>query len=374
LSTIDTTPSTSHPPFIPSRRAGGEKEGNPSAIVSPSPASLASIRRTLSAHQQPHAGRSTWQIVVSFASFIALCALMYVTLDISTWLTLALAVPAAGFVVRIFILQHDCGHGALFRSKALNDWVGRLCGLVTLTPYANWRRQHLLHHANWNNLDRRESGADIYSTCLTTAEYRALPRRERLLYRLLRHPLVALVLLPPLVFLALYRLPFDTPQTWRRERLSVHGTNLALIALFTTLGLTLGFGAVALVQLPIMVVAAIIGVWLFSVQHRFEGTRWFRRDDWSAPSASLRGTSFLRLPGLLRWFTGNIGYHHVHHLNARIPNYRLAECHDASPALRQVPTLSLGAALRSSALWLWDEERGRMVSFAEARAAAGSRR
>lgn len=335
--------------------------------TTPSAASLDSIRQTLREHQQPHLGRSFSQIAISFLSFIGLSALMYVTLDVSIWLTLALAVPAAGFVVRIFILQHDCGHGALFRSKRLNDWVGRMCGLVTLTPYANWRRQHAQHHATWNNLDRRESGADIYSTCLTTAEYRALPRRQRLLYRLARHPLIALVLLPPLVFIALYRVPFDTPASWRRERLSVHGTNLALIALVVTMGLTLGFGAVALVQLPIMVVAAIIGVWLFSVQHRFEGTAWFRRDAWGAHAASMQGTSFLRLPGLLRWFTGSIGYHHVHHLNARIPNYRLAECHDANPALHAVPTLSLGAALRSSTCWLWDEERGRMVTFAEAR-------
>ncbi|MGE0425701.1 MAG: fatty acid desaturase [Reyranellaceae bacterium] len=332
----------------------------------PPPTDLAAIRRTLGAHQDPHHGRSTWQVAVAFACFIGLCAVMYATLHVSVWLTLALAVPAAGFVVRIFILQHDCGHGSLFRSKALNDWTGRLCGLVTLTPYANWRRQHALHHANWNNLDRRESGADIYSTCLTTAEYRALPPGKRLVYRLVRHPLIALVLLPPLVFLAVYRVPFDTPPSWRRERLSVHFTNLALVALFTTMGLTLGFGAVALVQLPIMVVAAIIGVWLFSVQHRFDGTAWFRRATWSAPAASLRGTSYLRLPGLLRWFTGNIGYHHIHHLNARIPNYRLAACHDANAALRDVPTLGLGAALRSSACWLWDEERHRMVSFAEA--------
>jgi acyl-lipid omega-6 desaturase (Delta-12 desaturase) len=326
-----------------------------------------SIRQTLGEHQQPHHGRSAWQIAVCFLSFIGLCSLMYVTVDISTWLTLALAVPAAGFVVRIFILQHDCGHGSLFRSKTLNDWTGRVCGLVTLTPYAHWRRQHALHHANWNNLDRRESGADIYSTCLTTAEYRALPARQRLVYRLVRHPLIALVLLPPLVFLALYRLPFDTPPSWHRERLSVHGTNLALIAIVTTLGLTLGFGTVALVQLPIMAVAAIVGVWLFSVQHRFEGTAWFRRDNWGAQAASLQGTSYLRLPGVLQWFTGNIGFHHVHHLNARIPNYRLAECHDANPTLREVPTLNLASALRSSALWLWDEEQGRMVTFAAAK-------
>lgn len=335
--------------------------------ITPSPAGIASIRQTLSDHQLPDPGRSIRQIAVSFLSFIGLCALMYVTVDISTWLTLALAVPAAGFVVRIFILQHDCGHGALFRSRALNDWTGRLCGLVTLTPYANWRRQHAQHHANWNNLDRRESGADFYSSCLTTAEYRRLSPLRRLLHRLLRHPLVAQVLLPPLIFLVLYRLPFDTPAAWRRERLSVHATNLALVALFATLGLMRGFGSVALVQLPIMVVAAIIGVWLFSVQHRFEGTAWFRRGTWSAQAASLQGTSYLRLPGLLRWFTGNIGYHHVHHLNARIPNYRLAACHDANAALRQVPTLDLAAALRSSACWLWDEEQGRMVTFAAAR-------
>jgi acyl-lipid omega-6 desaturase (Delta-12 desaturase) len=209
------------------------------------------------------------------------------------------------------------------------------------------------------------------STCLTTAEYRRLPLGRRLVYRLVRHPLVALILLPPLVFIVLYRVPFDTPAAWRRERLSVHATNLALIALAVTLGLTLGFGTVALVQLPIMVVAAIIGVWLFSVQHRFDGTAWFRRVAWSAQAASLRGTSYLRLPGVLRWFTGNIGYHHVHHLNARIPNYRLAECHNANPALRDVPTLGLVAALRSSACWLWDEERGRMVSFSGANPAPG---
>jgi omega-6 fatty acid desaturase (delta-12 desaturase) len=340
--------------------------------MTPAPATIAgtSLRQTLREHQAPRHGRSVRQIAISFGAFIGLCALMYVTVDISTWLTLALAVPAAGFVVRIFILQHDCGHGSLFRSRRLNDWVGRLCSLVTLTPYANWRRQHALHHANWNNLDHRESGADIYSTCLTTAEYHRLTPARRALYRLLRHPLIALVLLPPLVFVVLYRLPFDTPASWRRERLSVYATNLALIAVAVTLGLTLGFGSVALVQLPIMVVAAIIGVWLFSVQHRFEGTAWFRRAAWSASAASLRGTSYLRLPGILRWFTGNIGFHHIHHLNPRIPNYRLAECHDANAALRDVPTLDLGTALRSSAYWLWDEERGRMVPFGAAKPAS----
>ncbi len=303
------------------------------------------------------------QLASSVLPFLALCAAMYATLAVSFWLTLALALPAAGFLVRIFIIQHDCGHGAFFHSRAANDWVGRLCSLATLTPYANWRRQHAAHHANWNNLDRRESGSDIYSACLTVHEYRQLSPARRLLYRLVRHPSIALIALPPLVFLLLYRLPFDTPPHWRRERLSVHATNLALAAIIVGLGLVVGFGAMAMVQLPIMVFAAIVGVWLFSVQHRFEAAHWFANADWSPGGASLRGTSCLRLPAILQWFTGNIGFHHVHHLNPRIPNYRLAACHAASPHLRQAPTLTLRDALKGSGLWLWDEVQGRMVRF-----------
>ncbi|TXL82447.1 fatty acid desaturase [Vineibacter terrae] len=286
---------------------------------------------------------------------------MYATLAVSLWLTLAMAVPAGGFLVRIFVIQHDCGHGAFFRSPAANDWIGRLCSLATLTPYANWRRQHAVHHANWNNLDRRESGSDIYSACLTTREYHRLKPLRRTLWRLLRHPAIALIILPPLVFLLVYRLPFDTPAHWRRERLSVHATNLALATVIAGLGFIVGFGAMAVVQLSIMVVAAIIGVWLFSVQHRFEAARWFTRDEWSAVDASLRGTSYLRLPPILQWFTGNIGFHHVHHLNPRIPNYHLAACHAASHYLQQVPTLTLRDGLKAATYWLWDEAQERMV-------------
>ena len=323
----------------------------------------AALRRTLSRFQAPDQARSLTQIATSFPPFLLLCGIMYATHGLSTWLTLALCVPTAGFVVRIFILQHDCGHGSLFRSEAANAWVGRACSLVTLTPYRNWRRQHAGHHGVWNNLDRRESGADLYSTCLTREEYRRLGRWRRLAYRFVRHPVVALLILPPLVFLLLYRLPFDTPAAWRRERLSVHATNAALLALFGALGLVLGFGAVALVHLPTMVVASIVGVWLFSVQHRFEGAAWFRGPAWNPTTASLRGTSYLRLPRLLQWFTGNIGFHHVHHLDPRIPNYRLEACHADSEVLRRVPALTLSAALRSARLWLWDEAAGRMVRF-----------
>ncbi len=317
----------------------------------------------LSSHQAASPTQSLGQLASSFLPFLALCGAMYATLEVSFGLTWALAVPAAGFLVRIFVIQHDCGHGAFFRSRAANDWVGRLCSLATLTPYANWRRQHAAHHANWNNLDRRESGSDIYSACLTIREYQHFSPLRRVWYRLLRHPAVALIILPPLVFLLVYRLPFDTPAHWRRERLSVHATNLVLAMIITGLGFVVGFGAMALVQLPIMVVAAIIGVWLFSVQHRFESAHWFARAEWSAAGASLRGSSYLRLPAILQWFTGNIGFHHVHHLNPRIPNYRLAACHAASPDLQQAPTLTLRDALRAAGYWLWDEAQGRMVRF-----------
>lgn len=326
----------------------------------------AALRRVLGAHQSAQPSRAVLQLVSTFLPFLALLAAMYLTAHVSFWLTLALAVPAAAFVVRIFILQHDCGHGALFGSKRVNDWVGRMCSLVTLTPYQHWRRQHAGHHANWNNLDRRESGADIYSSCLTTAEYHRLSRRKRAAYRIVRHPLIAHLLLPPLVFVLLYRLPFDTPGAWRSERRSVHATNLSLVTLFVVLGLCVGFGTMARVQLPTITLAAIAGVWLFSVQHRFEAAAWLRRVDWTATAASLRGTSYLRLPQPLRWFTGDIGYHHVHHLNPRIPNYRLAKRHAGSATLRTVTTLGLRDGLRAPRCWLWDESRGRMVSFREA--------
>lgn len=290
---------------------------------------------------------------------------MYLLAPHSFWLSLALAPLAALFLVRIFIIQHDCGHYSFFRSRRANNVTGFLCGLLTLTPYTSWRRQHAGHHGVWNDLDRRETGADIYSSCLTTEEYLALSRRKRWEYRAARHPVVANLILPPLIFLVLYRLPFDMPRSWRRERRGVYLTNIALVGLLGGLGLLLGFGQVALVQTPVMILAAMIGVWLFSVQHRSEKTQWFRHEQWDAQAASLQGSTFLRLPGPLRWFTGNIGYHHVHHLNPRVPNYRLRDCHAALSDLREVPQLSFREAMR--ALWfvLWDERLGKMVTIRE---------
>lgn len=312
-----------------------------------------------------------WQMATSFLPFLALCAAMYWSLALSYALTLALAVPAAGLVVRIFIIQHDCGHGSFLRARWANGAVGMACSLATFTPYAMWRRQHAGHHGRWNNLDCRQSGADIYSSCLTVAEYHDLPPRQRWRYRLMQHPLVAWILLPPLVFLVLYRVPFDTPSAWAAERRAVYLTDLALLALYGGLGLLVGFRAMALVQGPIMVIAAIIGVWLFSIQHRFERALWARQDVWSPIAAALEGSSHLDLPCILQWFTGNIGFHHVHHINPRIPNYRLEACQDACPALRQVPVMKPWQALRAWRAALWDEAAGRMVPFA---AAAPARR
>lgn len=313
--------------------------------------------------QSPVPAKGIGQLATSFGCFLGLCAAMYVTVDLSYWLTLGLGLLASGFLVRIFIVQHDCGHGSFFASRRANDLLGVLCSLLTLAPYAAWRRQHAGHHGVWNHLDRRASGLDIYSACLTVTEYLALGRWRRWLYRLARHPIVSNILLPPLVFLVLYRLPFDMPKSWKRERRAVYATDLALVAIIGGQGLLLGFDRVAAVQLPIIVAASMIGVWLFSVQHRFEHALWVRHERWSFAAAALRGSSFLRLPAILQWFTGNIGFHHVHHLNPRIPNYRLQECHDSHAALQEVPVLTLGGALTAWRYTLWAEDENRMVGF-----------
>ncbi len=326
------------------------------------------IKREVARYQDPCRRQSLIQIANSFGGFFATCVAMYLIAGYSVWLALPLAPLAAGFMVRIFIIQHDCGHRAFFRSKRANAVVGFACSLLTLTPFPSWRRQHDGHHGVWNDLDRRQSGADIYSSCLTVAEYKATSRRGRFLYRALRHPLVANVLLPPFIFTVLYRLPFDMPASWRLERRMVHLTSLAIAAALVGLGLLVGFDHLLVVQLPVTILSVIVGVWLFSVQHRGKETRWERHADWSATGAALRGSTFLRLPRVLQWFTGNIGYHHIHHLNPRVPNYRLQECHEGVAKLSDVPTLSLWQGMRAVRYVLWDESRNRLVTVREAMA------
>jgi len=307
-----------------------------------------------------------YQIVTSLGLYLATVGLMYWSLGISHVLTILLALPASALLVRVFIVQHDCGHGSFLAWKGGNEILGTICGILTLAPYAHWRRQHAGHHANWNNLDRRESGADIYSACLTVEEYRARSNWKRFLYRLPRHPLIAHVAIPPVVFLLLYRTPFDTPKSWIRERRSVWATNLIILACWSTLAWTFGLTGLLLVQLPIVVLSSIIGVWLFSVQHRFDGARWMRRDEWNFTDAALEGSSHLDLPRVLHWLTGNIGFHHIHHLSSRVPNYHLAKCHRSNAFLRPEKPLSLGRAFGASSLTLWDEAQGKLVRFRDA--------
>jgi acyl-lipid omega-6 desaturase (Delta-12 desaturase) len=325
-------------------------------------------RRALLASLAPFQGSSAWRSILQLTStglaYAAAVAAMYATVQFSFWLTLALSLPAAGLVVRIFIIQHDCGHGSYFHSSRANEVLGWFCSAVTFTPYANWRRQHAGHHAVWNNLDERHSGADIYSACLTLQEYLDLPARRRWFYRITRHPIIAQIILPPLIFLLLYRVPFDAPRTWHKERRGVHFTNLALAAMLSVLVVLLGWKQVLMVQLPIMIFASIAGVWLFSVQHRFEDSEWLRQDRWTHLRASLNGSSYLRLPRALQWFTGSIGFHHIHHLLPRVPNYRLEACHEALLARGGVVRmLTLSEAFLAPSFALWDEARHRMVPF-----------
>jgi len=322
-----------------------------------------SLRTAAARYRTPTVAMSVAQLASGFVPLLAIYALMYAGLifGVSYWAIAALSLPAAGLIVRIFIFQHDCGHGSFFRSASANRWVGLACSVVTLTPYENWRRQHAGHHMHWNDLDNRNSGSDIYSTCLTLEEFRALTPARRLFYRFVWHPVVALILLPPLVFLLLYRVAFDTPPAWKRERRSVYVTNAALLVAFGTLVAAFGWQNVLLVHLPTSIIAAIVGVWMFSLQHRFDGAVWARETSWSPADASIEGSSHLVLPKLLQWFTGNIGYHHIHHLDPGVPNYRLESCHRSDPRFAEAPTVTMWQGLSAMRYCLWDEARGRLI-------------
>ena len=323
-----------------------------------------SLLRRAATFQSPLLAHSMWQFASTGAAYLAVLALMYVAYQVSVWLSLALVLPAAGLVVRLFIIQHDCGHGAFFQSRRANFVVGVLCSLATLTPFTNWRRHHAQHHAMWNNLDRRDMTSDIYSTCLTVQEYEAMSPSKRWMARTVRHPVIAHLVIPPLVFLVLYRMPFETPRAWVSERRAVYLTNALIAAVLAAMILPFGIWPVLVIQLPVIAVAAIIGVWLFSIQHRFEDAHWTHSSEWSAIAAAIRGSSFLKLPSVLRWFSGNIGYHHVHHLVPRVPNYRLRACHEACEELfGTARVLTLREALMAPSYALYDESLGRMVQF-----------
>jgi omega-6 fatty acid desaturase (delta-12 desaturase) len=320
---------------------------------------------TLTRYHRPSTARSIFEIAVTVLPFVALWGLTALAVVNGLWWGLALTVPAAGFLVRLFMLQHDCGHGALFPRRRANDWTGRVLGALTFTPYDYWRRTHAVHHASAGNLDKRGTG-DVLT--LTVAEYRALPRWGRVRYWLYRHPVVMFGLGPAWLVLCQHRLPVGLMRAGMVPWVSVLATNLAIALLSAGLIWWLGLVPFLLVQLPITLMAATGGVWLFFVQHQFEDTHWSGGQNWSFPQAALHGSSHYDLPLVLRWVTANIGVHHVHHLSSRVPFYRLPEVLRDHPELHDVGRITLLESLRSVKLTLWDERSQRLISFREARA------
>jgi acyl-lipid omega-6 desaturase (Delta-12 desaturase) len=317
---------------------------------------------TLAPYARPRLGRSLLDLATSVLPYVALLVAMYWALSVSYLLVLLIAIPASGFLMRTFILFHDCSHGSFLSSRKANLWLGTALGLFVYSPFLRWRHDHAIHHATSGDLDRR-GGGDVRT--LTVEEYLALAPRAQLAYRLFRNPLVMFSIGP---IVALVIGPRMIARSARpRMRRSVIGTNIALAALVGALCWLIGWRDYLLLQTPTVLLAGSTGIWLFYVQHQFEDAYWERGDDgWSYADAALRGSSYLKLPKLLQFFSGNIGLHHVHHLSARIPNYNLQRAHDENPIFHDVPILSLRDGLRAVRLKLWDEERGRMVTFGEA--------
>lgn len=324
---------------------------------------LAPWSATVARYKHPDFLKSCWQMASTFLPLAACWYAMYQATFHSAWLTLLLAVPTAGFVVRVFIIQHDCGHHSFFRSRRANDVLGVLCGFITWTPYHFWRRTHARHHVTSGNLHHRGHG-DVAT--LTLDEYIGRSRWGRLKYRLYRHPLVMFLLGASYLFLIRQRFTQGVPRTWWRERWSVYATNALLAAAMLVAWQTIGLGKFLLIELSVMVLASGAGNWLFYIQHQYEEAYWQNHKQWDFADSALKGSSYYRLPWLLQWFTGNIGFHHIHHLNSRIPNYHLPACYNAEPTLREAVTLGLWDSVKCASLKLWDEADQRMITFAAA--------
>ncbi|MDZ4347493.1 MAG: fatty acid desaturase [Candidatus Binatia bacterium] len=304
--------------------------------------------------------KSLWQLVDTFVPYGLLWALMLYTVrqGYPYWVTLALAVAAGGILVRVFILFHDCCHGSFFASRRANTILGYVSGILTFTPYEDWRSAHNIHHATAGDLDRRGVG-DIRT--MTTAEYLAAPRRRRLAYRIYRNPFILFGPGAALLFLFFQR--FTTKGAGKRERQSVFLTNVALLVVGGLASLTIGFQTYLLIQLPVILVGATLGLWLFYIQHQFESVYWTRHESLDPMKVALDGSSYFKLPKILQWFSGNIGLHHVHHARPTIPNYHLQQCHDDIPALHAVEPLTIRTSFKSLRLALYDEKQQKLISF-----------
>ncbi len=339
-----------NPATDPAASAGGDLHPGPPAQ------GAAEWRGIIAPYQAPDHRRALWQITNSFVPYLVLWYLMYRSLEISYLLTLGLAVVAAGFLLRIFILMHDCGHRSFLRSRRGSDILGFVAGILTFTPYFYWRYTHAIHHATVGNLDRRGVG-DIWT--MTVREYNRSSFWGRVCFRLYRNPFVLFVLGPVYMFLIHNR--YADPRAGGRWQRKVQAANLAIAAMVVGLSAVLGLEAYLRLQIPVICISSAIGVWLFYVQHQFEGVRWARQADCDHFRTAMNGSSFYALPKVLQWFSGNIGFHHIHHLSSHIPNYFLDKCHAENPALQQVTTLGLGSSLKTMRYRLWDEERQQLV-------------
>jgi acyl-lipid omega-6 desaturase (Delta-12 desaturase) len=324
------------------------------------PPGLPSWYQATARFEQPDIRKAAWQIIDTLVPYFLLWSVMIWAVHTGApyWVILLLTVPAGLFMVRLFILFHDCAHQSFFSSKRANRIFGYLAGLLTFTPYEKWRAAHWKHHGTVADLDRRGTG-DFWT--MTKSEYLESPRWKRLVYRLARHPFVIFILGPVFIFGIAQRFPLSAKS--RKERTSVYLTDLGLLALVLAAGLSFGFKTYFIIQLPIIFFGGMLGLWLFFVQHNFEGVYWARHSEWMRMKAALEGSSFYRLPKVLQWFTGNIGFHHVHHIRPMIPNYNLEKCCGSEAALQEIKPLTFRKSLRSLGLHLWDEHNKKLVSF-----------
>lgn len=320
-------------------------------------------QKVVAQYSKPSVRKAVWQLVTSFGGLFVGWVLMFLSLQVGYWLTLLLAIPVAGFVVRIFIIQHDCGHNSFFKSRRANDIVGTVCSVFTLVTYKYWRKSHAIHHAHHAELEERGIG-DVWT--MTVAEYLQAPWWKRAVYRLFRNPLFLFGFAPTISFVVLERLPLSSQDKHRPdEKAAVWWTNGVLLAMVVAASAAIGLGTVIAIQLPVIAIASTLGVWMFYVQHQFERTYWEHTPEWDYTLAAMHGSSYYKLPRVLQWFTGNIGFHHIHHLSPRIPNYNLQQCHDENPVLQRVTHLTVRSSLKTIGLALWDEERRRLVTFGE---------
>lgn len=316
------------------------------------------LQAVLAPYRVPDLKRSVWQMINSFVPYVVLWYLMYLSVSVSYWLTLALAVPTAGFMVRIFIIFHDCGHGSFFNSSRANNFWGMVTGFLVYTPYYGWRHAHAVHHATAGNLDKKGTG-DVWT--MTVEEYRNASTGVKLGYRIYRNPLILFTIGSVISFLFINRFFYNISN--KKDRFSIHATNLAVVCMVAGLILLMGLNAFLFIQLSILLFATSFGVWLFYLQHNFEDVYWERDDKWDRVKSALEGSSFYKLPKVLQWFSGNIGFHHIHHLNPGIPNYKLEKCYKENPYFQEVKPITLLSGFKSFSLRLYDEETHKMVGY-----------